>query len=379
MNTITNEIITKSLLNGTGYVHGKQRVFEFFKKETNLVKRSNMLKKEYGTGGMTGPNEPKLNWDAKGLSIDNTLLTWKEVAKRIGDLIDAGKYYVNEEKEGEKTMTKITNIMLDEAMRKTIDGEIMDYFTGKHKTSDEPKFLVKHLSNYKKNVGDIGIKMIDAGLEFTGFGDKRVLTWRQVANRYKKILEGNQVEKPIKKEEPNPKPHKESEEQDGNHITEELIEEVLKTGKNIDHIMAREYDGEKLPNILKDAYRFGGVYGPGVIYFESEKGLEILYPEYNEGLKLTWKDIVERLKKMYANKNADAKENDEDFQIIKSKHTKTNKDIWLVKILKTLDSDDYIKVNQFMHKFGGYYSKFTHSFIFDHDPEKEIGKKIIIM
>lgn len=378
MSTITNEMITKALLNGTGVVDGKQRVYEFFKKETNLIKRSNMLKKEYGTGGMTGPNKLTLNWNEKGFSIDNKLFTWKEVAKRISDLIDAGKYYVDEEKEGEKTMKKITNTMIDEAMRKTIDGEIMDYFTGKHKTSDEPKFLVKHLSHYKKKVGDIHIRMIDAGLEFTGYEDIRVLTWRQVANRYKKILEDKKVEKPVKKEEPDPK-LKKAEEQVGPHITEELIEEVLKTGKNIDHIMSREYEEEKLLNILKNAYRFGGVYGPGIIYFESEDGLDILYPEYNGGLRLVWSDVVERLKKMYADKNTDEKENDEDFQIIKSKHTKTNKDIWLVKILQTLDSDDYIKINQFMHKFGGYYSKFTHSFIFDHDPEKEIGKKIALI
>ena len=378
MSTITNEMITKALLNGTGVVDGKQRVYEFFKKETNLIKRSNMLKKEYGTGGMAGPNKLTLNWNEKGFSIDNKLFTWKEVAKRISDLIDAGKYYVGEEKEGEKTMKKITNTMIDEAMRKTIDGEIMDYFTGKHKTSDEPKFLVKHLSHYKKKVGDIHIRMIDAGLEFTGYEDIRVLTWRQVANRYKKILEDKKVEKSVKKEEPDPK-LKKAEEPAGPHITEELIEEVLKTGKNIDHIMSREYEEEKLLNILKNAYRFGGVYGPGIIYFESEDGLDILYPEYNEGLRLVWSDVVERLKKMYADKNTDEKENDEDFQIIKSKHTKANKDIWLVKILQTLDSDDYIKINQCMHKFGGYYSKFTHSFIFDHDPEKEIGKKIALI
>lgn len=61
-----------------------------------------------------------------------------------------------------------------------------------------------------------------------------------------------------------------------------------------------------------------------------------------------------------------------DYTIEQSKHTKTNADIWLVKIIKTLTRDEYIKENQKMRSLGGYYSKFTHSFIFDYDPTEKL-------
>lgn len=61
-----------------------------------------------------------------------------------------------------------------------------------------------------------------------------------------------------------------------------------------------------------------------------------------------------------------------DYTIEQCKHTKTNADIWLVKIVRTLTRDEYIKKNQKMKSLGGYYSKFTHSFIFDYDPTEKL-------
>ncbi len=61
-----------------------------------------------------------------------------------------------------------------------------------------------------------------------------------------------------------------------------------------------------------------------------------------------------------------------DYTIEQGKHTKTNSDIWLVKIVRTLTRDEYIKENQKMKSLGGYYSKFTHSFIFDYDPTEKL-------
>lgn len=61
-----------------------------------------------------------------------------------------------------------------------------------------------------------------------------------------------------------------------------------------------------------------------------------------------------------------------DYTIEQGKHTKTNADIWLVKIVKTLSREEYLKENQKMRSLGGYYSKFTHSFIFDYDPTEKL-------
>ena len=56
------------------------------------------------------------------------------------------------------------------------------------------------------------------------------------------------------------------------------------------------------------------------------------------------------------------------YSVSKSKHTKTGDDIWLVKINKNLSREEYFDESKKMRSLGGYYSKYTHSFIFKHDP-----------
>lgn len=61
-----------------------------------------------------------------------------------------------------------------------------------------------------------------------------------------------------------------------------------------------------------------------------------------------------------------------DYTIEQSHHTKTGAVIWLVKIVRTLSRDEYIVENNKMKSLGGYYSKFTHSFVFDYDPTEKL-------
>ncbi len=58
------------------------------------------------------------------------------------------------------------------------------------------------------------------------------------------------------------------------------------------------------------------------------------------------------------------------YTVEESKHTKTGATIYLVKWLETLSREDYITLNNKIRKLGGYYSKFTHSFIFSEDPSE---------
>lgn len=60
--------------------------------------------------------------------------------------------------------------------------------------------------------------------------------------------------------------------------------------------------------------------------------------------------------------------NGKPYSVEESKHTKTGEVIYLVKWLDTLSREKYIKLNQQIRDLGGYYSKFTHSFIFKEDP-----------
>lgn len=60
----------------------------------------------------------------------------------------------------------------------------------------------------------------------------------------------------------------------------------------------------------------------------------------------------------------------QEYEIKQDVHTKTQEVIFVVKVLRTLSREEYIKVAEKMKELGGYYSKFKHGFIFKENPEK---------
>ena len=56
------------------------------------------------------------------------------------------------------------------------------------------------------------------------------------------------------------------------------------------------------------------------------------------------------------------------YEITEGTHTKTGEKIWLVKVIEKLEREAYTELNKQMKELGGYYSKFTHSFVFKEDP-----------
>ena len=101
---ISQEDIDAVLLSGSAVSDGKLRIYEQFLKKESREDNVRFLKREYGIGGAypvvadRGLDEAH---DAKGIRIsrgsvatpDGTLLLkWNKVEKRIGELIDAGRY-----------------------------------------------------------------------------------------------------------------------------------------------------------------------------------------------------------------------------------------------------------------------------------------------
>jgi hypothetical protein len=65
------------------------------------------------------------------------------------------------------------------------------------------------------------------------------------------------------------------------------------------------------------------------------------------------------------------------FSVKVGEHTRTHEKLYLVKCLKTLDRKTYLSVVAQIKEIGGYYSTFTHSFIFRTNPEEALkGIKI---
>ncbi len=65
------------------------------------------------------------------------------------------------------------------------------------------------------------------------------------------------------------------------------------------------------------------------------------------------------------------------YVIEESRHTKTNDKIWLVKINDKLERNDFLQEKQKMEELGGYYSKYTHSFIFKEDPSDILNENAL--
>lgn len=60
------------------------------------------------------------------------------------------------------------------------------------------------------------------------------------------------------------------------------------------------------------------------------------------------------------------------YTVEESRHTKTGAVIWLVKWLDRLSREEYITLNNKIKSIGGYYSRYTHSFIFNSDPTEAL-------
>lgn len=102
--------LVRILQRGSGFEGGKIRIAAFYQKESDAAKRAAFLKEEYGIGGWTFQFEEGVtgwvDWNARGLSIkkfhdeDNSVvkLSWLQVEKRIGQIIENDQYFLESEK-----------------------------------------------------------------------------------------------------------------------------------------------------------------------------------------------------------------------------------------------------------------------------------------
>lgn len=100
---ITEDEIDRMFMRGSGVSEGKMRIYSFFCQGHDAKERAEFLKSEYGTGG--GGSIEYDEWhDSKGIKFtrcdeasgfdgyDTVKMNWNQVQKRIGELIDAGRY-----------------------------------------------------------------------------------------------------------------------------------------------------------------------------------------------------------------------------------------------------------------------------------------------
>ena len=150
---ITQDEIDYRLTGGSGFEHGKFRIYEYFMEGHDKKDNIAFLKNEYGTGGsshaLPGSDRAHEDHDAKGIRLEKgnygspyakVLLNWNVVDKRIRELVQADKYLSPEGKEAyaqykqeqaEKAMQKeqaklergVTNQELDRETETISEGE----------------------------------------------------------------------------------------------------------------------------------------------------------------------------------------------------------------------------------------------------------------
>ena len=109
---ITQDEIDYRLAGGSGFEHGKFRIYEYFMEGHDKKDNIAFLKNEYGTGGsshaLPGSDRAHEDHDAKGIRLEKgnygspyakVLLNWNVVEKRIRELVQADKYLSPEGKE----------------------------------------------------------------------------------------------------------------------------------------------------------------------------------------------------------------------------------------------------------------------------------------
>ena len=107
---ITQEEIDAILARGSGVSQGKMRIYEQFQKRMSSKENIDFLKNEYGIGGsypalanskiFENHSGKGIELEKKGINqIDNILLKWPDVEKRIKHLISQDKYLNNKEKD----------------------------------------------------------------------------------------------------------------------------------------------------------------------------------------------------------------------------------------------------------------------------------------
>ena len=103
-------LIERSLKYGSGFQHGKYRIFDKYNENPTAKAFADFLKREYGIGGRGGWGGDNEQHDGKGIRLSHcdengktlveAFLKWPEAATRIADLIDDDNYLNEQEKAG---------------------------------------------------------------------------------------------------------------------------------------------------------------------------------------------------------------------------------------------------------------------------------------
>jgi N12 class adenine-specific DNA methylase len=162
--SISQEEIDHVLCKGTGFQDGKFRVYLHYQEQHSTKETINFLKKEYGIGGDThyfldGTHGNQWH-DGKGITLSKSgsfitnpdmRLSWNQVAKRLGELINADRYLNSNEKE----RLPIVQQEMEERRQQLEEESYAREILNREPVPTEPKeSTLKDTANYVFHLGD---------------------------------------------------------------------------------------------------------------------------------------------------------------------------------------------------------------------------------
>ena len=174
---ITQDEIDYRLTGGSGFEHGKFRIYEYFMEGHDKKDNIAFLKNEYGTGGsshaLPGSDRAHEDHDAKGIRLEKgnygspyakVLLNWNVVEKRIRELVQADKYLSPEGKEAyaqykqeqaEKAMQKEQAKLERGVTNQELDRETGTVAEGEPKAPETEKADIEQLNERLSEMSDV--------------------------------------------------------------------------------------------------------------------------------------------------------------------------------------------------------------------------------
>lgn len=180
--TFSQEIIDAVLTRGSGVSEGKMRIYEQFEKSLSAKENADFLKNEYGWGGaypvIVGAGIDEQH-DGKGITISKGIgsdkphitLSWKQVEKRIGDLIRLDRYLNPKEKAVYPEWLQRQEERRAELAEERKNREILNTAPPEKKTIAEPK-----TAKYEYHLGDTVYMGADE-YEILSFDDESVMLY----------------------------------------------------------------------------------------------------------------------------------------------------------------------------------------------------------
>ena len=192
---ITQDEIDYRLAEGSGFEHGKFRIYEYFMEGHDKKDNIDFLKNEYGTGGsshaLPGSDRAHEDHDAKGIRLEKgnygspyakVLLNWNVVEKRIRELVQADKYLSPEGKEAyaqykqeqaEKAMRKEQEKLEHGVTNQELDRETGTVAEGEAKAPETEKADIEQLNERQSEMSAV-VKICGAlnGKDVVGWNEE---------------------------------------------------------------------------------------------------------------------------------------------------------------------------------------------------------------